>query len=59
MKINDDSLRKDIDDILSKITSQSESYRKFQINIDFYSHNERIFWDFSQKRKIVGKNGIF
>ena len=59
MKINDDSLRKDIDDILSKITSQSESYQKFQINIDFYAHNERIFLDFSQKRKIVGKNGIF
>ena len=59
MKINDDSLQKDIDDILSKITSQSESFQKFQTNIDFYARNERIFLGLFQKKKNCWENGIF
>ena len=51
MKINDDSLQKDIEDILTKITSQSESCNKFQINIDFYARNEGIFLGLFQKKK--------
>ena len=51
MKINDDSLQKDIDNILGKITSQSQYYKKFQINIDFYERNQGIFLGFFQKKK--------
>ena len=53
MKIEDDSLQKDIGNKLNEISSLSKHYQKFQINLDFYTpYQGGIFGFFKKKGNI-------
>ena len=53
MKIEDDSLQKDIGNKLNELSSLSKHYQKFQINLDFYTaYQGGIFGFFKKKGNI-------
>ena len=55
MKIEDNSLQTEIGNILYKITNYSKNNQKFQINIEFYSHNQGGLFGFFQKKEVWEK----
>ena len=52
MKIEDNDLQKDIDNLLNNITTYySKSYQKFQIDLDFYTKNQGFLLGLFQKKE--------
>ena len=50
MKIEDDSLQKDIGNKIDEISSLSKYYQKFQINLEFYTPYQGGFFGFFKKK---------
>ena len=52
MKIEDNDLQKDLDNLLNNITTYySKSYQKFQIDLDFYTKNQGFLLGLFQKKE--------